>query len=119
MRKGIVFFPFFLLLSCLFGAEDQSRTGILIDTLCGETSAHNSEKVAHHTVACSLVENCRDSGFGIVVEKTFLKFDERGDKLALGVLEQTPIKKKLEVRVWGDFDFEGETVRVIKLEAQP
>ncbi len=109
----------FVLFSAGLIAGEQNRSGILMDTLCGETSAHNSEKVAHHTVACSLMKSCKASGFGMVSEQTFLKFDDGGDKLALERLEETSLKRKLRVRVWGDFDFERGTVRVSRLEPVP
>ncbi len=114
--KTILLVSLLLLLTALLGAGDRNHTGILIDTLCGETAAHNSEKVAHHTVACSLMENCQASGFGIVFDRVFFKFDERGDELALELLKKTALKRRLAVRVWGDFDFQEETVRVSRLE---
>ncbi len=118
MQKRIAAVAFVLASAVLIGQE-QSRSGVLIDTLCGETSAHNFEKVAHHTVTCSLMKNCKASGFGMVVEKMFLKFDDEGDRLALELLEETSLKRKIRVEVWGDFDFEQERVRVSRLEPLP
>ena len=97
-------------------AGETTRSGVLIDTLCGETSAHNAEKVEDHTVACSLMKNCQASGFGLVVDATFFKFDGRGDDLALALLEKTSQRRKLRIAVTGLFDTQGDTVLVKSLE---
>lgn len=52
-------------------------------------------------------------------EPAFLKFDNGSDKLSLKLLEETSLKRKLRVRVWGNFDFEQEPVRVSRLVPVP
>jgi len=96
-------------------AENETKVGILIDTLCGETSAHNPEKVADHTVSCSLMRNCKLSGFGLVVDPIFFKFDTQGDEMALNLLESSQKRRNVEVKVTGIFNPQEGTVLVGKL----
>lgn len=96
-------------------AENKTKVGVLIDTLCGETSAHNPEKVEDHTVSCSLMKNCKSSGFGLVVDPIFFKFDIRGDEMALTLLERSQKRRNVKVKVTGIFNPQEGTVLVEKL----
>lgn len=116
MRSGqtllLLFFMFFGVSSLT--AADTVKIGILIDAMCGEMSARNAEKSAAHKVSCSLMPNCSESGFGIVADGRFYKFDEGGDQAALDIFENTKKTENLTVKVTGDFL--DDSVQVSKLE---
>ncbi|MDA2929394.1 hypothetical protein MYX84_05505 [Acidobacteria bacterium AH-259-O06] len=114
MKQTCVVSAIFLLSATMIFAGEAKKTGILIDAMCGEMSAANAEKVANHKVACALMPNCQESGFGIVLEGKFLKFDQAGDEKALQLLKNTKKTDKMKVEVTGDF--EGDTVKVSKIE---
>lgn len=91
-----------------------TKTGILIDVMCGEVAAFNLEKAASHKVSCSVSLNCRESGFGIITQGKFYPFDQMGNQKALNLLKGTRKKSHVKVEVTGDLD--GDTVRVSKLQ---
>ena len=64
--------------------------GYLADMMCGKRLAKDEKKAAKHTVECALEESCAESGYGLIYEGAFHKFDANGDKLA------TEWLKKLE-----------------------
>ena len=91
-----------------------TKTGILIDVMCGEVAALNLEKAASHKVFCSLSLNCRESGFGIITDGKFYSFDQIGNQEALKLLKGTRKKSHVKVEITGDLD--GDTVRVSKIQ---
>lgn len=80
----------------------------LIDTMC---KAKFEGKTDEHTTACAL--QCAKGGYGIVVGKSYLPFDEKGNGLALEALKATKRKDSLRVTVEGTV--ENGTLRVTKL----
>lgn len=94
----------------------EAKTGVLIDAMCGEKVAANAEKVANHKVSCARMDNCKESGYGIVVEGKFLKFDAAGDEKAWAVLEKTSKSNDLKVKVTGAL--EGDTLKVSSIEEE-
>ncbi len=84
-------------------AGPDTRTGVLMDAACGARVAANVEKAAKHTVACALMESCKASGFGLVLEGRFLKFDPAGDEEAVKLLENAKVRENFRVEVTGEF----------------
>ena len=74
-----------------------------MDAACGARVAANAEKTAKHTVACALMESCKASGFGVILEGRFLKFDPEGDEQAVTLLENAKVRENFHVEVTGKF----------------
>ena len=105
--KQVFIVSVLLFLSVTVLTAADTKTGVLLDVMCGEMSAGNAEKVGEHKVACALMPNCQASGFGIVVGSEFLELDETGNEKALQILKNTKQKNSLKVEVSGDFS-EGQ-----------
>jgi hypothetical protein len=95
-------------------AGNATKTGVLLDAMCGEKIAGDSAKTAKQTVACATSASCKASGYGIAADGKFYKFDEAGDQQASEVLEKTKKKSNVTVKVTGDFS--GTPVQVASLE---
>jgi hypothetical protein len=80
----------------------------IIDSMCRE---RYEGKTDEHTTTCAL--QCAKGGYGIVVGKAYLPFDEKGNELALEALKSTKRKDSLRVTVEGKV--ENGTLRVAKL----
>ncbi|MGH9341303.1 MAG: hypothetical protein ACRD1R_17320 [Acidobacteriota bacterium] len=113
MKQALILLVAVLVFGSLLAGE-ATKTGIVVDVMCGETSAGNLEKAANHTVECSMMENCRDSGFGMVASGQFFKFDDAGNTKAIALLEKTEKEKNVTVQVTGEF--EDDTVKVTAIE---
>ena len=100
--------------STLVPAGPDTRTGVLMDAACGARVAANVEKAAKHTVACALMESCKASGFGLVLEGRFLKFDPAGDEQALKLLEAAKVRENFRVEVTGEFAEDDVKVSAMK-----
>ena len=80
----------------------------MIDTLCSGKFENPDE----HTVACAL--QCAKGGYGIVDAKgTFIRFDEKGDELAVAALRKAKGKDHIRVTVKGEL--RGEVLHVESL----
>ena len=95
----------FLILSSSLLAHDR-KMGVLIDASCGKRLAGSPGHVKSHQVACLLKEECASTGYGVVVDGKFYKFDEMGDKLAAVILKSTDRQSNVRVRVDAHFDSE-------------
>ena len=71
-------------------------------------------KAAKHTTSCALEESCMESGFGLISEGMWYKFDDAGDKQALAWLKKTDKKNDLMVEVSGTHD--GDIIMVASLK---
>ena len=114
MEKTLGVLAIMLLSTNLTFAVDTTKTGILLDAMCGEMSASNTDELASHKVLCALMPNCQESGFGIVVEGKFLKFGEAGDEKALAFLKSTQKKSAVKIAVTGEFSGDNVKVATIK-----
>ena len=92
-----------MILSSSVLAHDR-KVGILIDATCGKRLAKSPDEAKAHLVSCCLKESCAKSGFGVIVDGKFYKFDNMGDKLAAAILEGTGRKSGVRVRVDAHFD---------------
>jgi hypothetical protein len=73
-------------------------TGFVVDVMCAKGL---DVKDREHTVSCSLMPKCTESGFAVVAKDNLYKLDENGNKLALAILKETKTKKGLAVAVVG------------------
>ncbi len=93
-----------MLMMCVAVFAHEQKVGLLIDAECGKRLADSPEKAAAHQVSCSLKEECAKTGYGVIVDGKFYKFDKMGNKLATLILKTTQKKAGLRVRVDGHFD---------------
>jgi len=100
--------------------KDAVYKGYLVDKMCatGFTKSGDvkkaTEKAKKHTKDCALEENCKASGYGLIIGAKFHKFNDAGDKLALDYLTKTKRENNIFVGVKGTMD--GDTINVISLK---
>ena len=103
--------------------SDKGYTGYADDKMCALGMVKTGPKVARekamkHTNACALEDDCAASGYGLVRDGQYFKFDEKGDKLADEYLQKTKKKRELLVDVKGTL--EGEAINVAAIaDAKP
>ena len=68
-----------------------------VDCSAEQSKLDNPDK---HSRGCAL--KCADSGYGIIVDKKFVKFDAKGSELAKAALDKSDKKDHLRVTVDGD-----------------
>jgi hypothetical protein len=95
--------------------SSHSMTGYLVDKMCGQKmirldEARATEKAMKHTKECALEDMCKEDGYGLILNGKFIKFDEKGDKLALAYFEQSKKEKNFLVDVSGSMD--GDVMKV-------
>jgi hypothetical protein len=94
----------FLILACTLALAVSAfaetwKNAPLVDGLCGSNTKNNPDK---HTAACT--KHCsRTGGVGILTaDGTFLKFDAKGQKTALDLLEKSGKKDHIRADVNGE-----------------
>lgn len=97
----------------------HTMTGYLIDKMCGVKMAKlDAEKAEQkgmkHSKDCALEDACKESGFGILSQGKFTKFDENGDKMAADYLNNSKKEKEFLVDVRGSMDGDLMKVESIK-----
>jgi hypothetical protein len=101
-------------------SSEKSYKGFLADKMCGTGFTKSgdakkaSEKAKKHTKDCALEDNCKASGYGLVIGAKFHKFNDAGDKLALEYLNKTKRESNLMVEVKGTMD--GDNINVASLK---
>jgi hypothetical protein len=88
-------------------------TGHLIDQMCGG-EIKDAAKAKKHTKECALMDHCAQSGFGVLVDGKFVKFDADGSSKAKAFLEKSSKKKDIQVTVEGTQDGDLLTLSSIK-----
>jgi hypothetical protein len=117
---AMVFASFALLAQESSGAKETSFKGFLADKMCASGFIKSGDpkiaaaKAKKHTKDCALEDNCKASGFGLVIGAKFYKFDDAGDKLALDYLTKTKKTNNLWVEVKGTADGENINVASVK-----
>lgn len=102
------------------GTAEKTYKGFLADKMCGSGFTKTgdaktaSAKAKKHTKDCALEENCKASGYGLIIGGKFHKFDDAGDKLALEYLNKTKRENNLVVKVKGTMD--GDMINVASLK---
>jgi hypothetical protein len=69
----------------------------IVDAGCAKKVVDDPDK---HPRACML--DCADSGFGVVSEGKFVKFDAKGDELAIEALNASDKKNGIRADVTGE-----------------
>ncbi|HTP80162.1 MAG TPA: hypothetical protein VMM57_07140 [Bacteroidota bacterium] len=93
--------------------------GYLVDMMCGKRMGNgdvekSNAKAAKHTTKCALDDACAESGYGLVYDGKWSKFDDAGDKLAAAWLAKTTLKDNLLVDVTCTMDGDMMKVSAIK-----
>jgi hypothetical protein len=116
MKRIILSLTFALLAMASFSlfaqgksAKTDSNTtikGYLMDDMCATMAVSKGpkiamEKAAKHSRSCALEDDCQASGFGVMSEGKFIKFNEKGDKDALALLKKTKTQNHIMVEVMG------------------
>ncbi len=112
MKRPLVILIVSTLFFLFLLAHGEEKTGILIDAKCGANLADQPSKAQAHPVSCAL--DSKDSGFGIIADEKFFRFDDFGNKQALLLLKATQKESNLKVRVGGHF--EGNLIKVSEIE---
>ena len=95
----------------LFAAEAKSFQNVsLVDLNCSKKAAVASDPDSH-TRDCALM--CAKSGYGVMVDGKYYKFDAAGSAKALAALKASSKKDHLRVNVSGQLD--GDTLTVESL----
>ncbi|MGA7160139.1 MAG: hypothetical protein WBZ48_04000 [Bacteroidota bacterium] len=125
-RSISIFLSLFLLASIsLFAQEKMEKAtshtmkGYLVDRMCATGMAKKAPdeamaKAAKHTKSCALEESCQESGFGLMSDGMWYKFDDNGDKQALALLQKTEKKNEIMVAVTGTHD--GDVFKVTSIK---
>jgi hypothetical protein len=92
----------------------QTLSGTLADKMCAKRLKGDATKLASHTKMCMTEEMCATSGYGIVVDGVFYKFDKKGDQLATTLLSKTTKASDIRVEVTGTVN--GTTIKVTSLK---
>jgi hypothetical protein len=86
----------------------------VIDNACAAGHAGDPaasvEKVKKHPSACALMPGCSKSGYSILADGKFYKFDEEGNKKVMRLYKASKSRAGLSVNVEGTL--EGDTIRV-------
>ncbi len=87
-------------------AKGTTLHGYVVDQMCAKNMAKKSnpmEMAAKHTKECALEEACAASGFGLFYDNgKWVKFDEKGDKLAKTMIENSKKEKDIMADVTGE-----------------
>ena len=98
-------------------AQGAAVTGTLMDIAC---SSHHSTEAGYtesHDKKCLLMDACIKSGYSLVTaDKKVLKFDAKGNDLALALIKKTDHDKDWKVSVDGKVT--GETIAVSAIKMQ-
>jgi hypothetical protein len=91
-------------LGLLQSAEPEQETeyvGILLPKLCAARFPELLPHAGEHSLACAVYPHCYESGYGIVMEDKFYRFDERGDDLARRIVVTLHAQQDVQVVVRG------------------
>ena len=120
MRTIAVLFA--LITVSAIGLSQQDTTswkGYLADQMCAfRWRGALAEKYAErHATSCNFDKECMASGYGIMVDGTFIKLTEASNPKAIAALQATKTKKGVFVEVTGTMvDGKIEAARVDEME---
>jgi hypothetical protein len=86
--------------------EPINTTGVLLDVMCSKGATQ--ESAAKHTRDCALMEHCVTSGYGVVIDGKFHKFDAEGNKQAEAIFRSTKKTSNITALVEGTLQHEGD-----------
>jgi len=116
---ALVFATFTLMAQSSQEKKETTFKGYLADKMCGSGFTKTGDaktataKAKKHTTECALADNCKASGYGLVIGGTYHKFDAAGDKLAVDYLTTTKKESNLWVEVKGSAD--GDNIIVASI----
>jgi hypothetical protein len=93
----------------------ETIEGILMDNMCsGMVQKKGYDAAKGHTKECALMDNCKASGFAVVTpDGKVIKFDAKGNEMAVKALEATSKKDNLTIKVDGKVS--GDSIAVTSL----
>lgn len=107
----------FLGLSMSGAAQGQPLRGTLMDNACSSHHATEAGYTESHDKKCLLMDACVKSGYSLVTaDKKVLKFDAKGNDLALALIKKENHDKNWKVAVDGTVT--GDTIAVSSIALQ-
>jgi hypothetical protein len=98
-------------------AQTQPIRGTLMDIACSSHHATEAGYTESHDKKCLLMDGCVKSGYSLVTaDKKVLKFDAKGNELALSFIKNTNRDKDWKVAV--DGAVKGDTIAVTNIRLQ-
>ena len=98
-------------------AQGAAVTGTLMDIACSSHHATEAGYTESHDKKCLLMDACIKSGYSLVTaDKKVLKFDAKGNDLALALIKKTDHDKDWKVSVDGKVT--GDTIAVSAIKMQ-
>ena len=98
-------------------AQGQTVNGTLMDVACSSHHASEAGYTESHDKKCLLMASCVKSGYSLVTaDKKVLKFDAKGNELALDLIKKTDREKNWTVAVDGTLS--GDTIAVASIKVQ-
>ena len=107
----------FLSLLLTGAAQAQPTKGTLMDIACSSHHAAEAGYTESHDKKCLLQDACVKSGYSLVTaDKKVLKFDAKGNTMALDLIKKTDHDKDWKVAVSGTVSGDMITVKDITLQ---
>ena len=98
-------------------AQGQTMKGHLMDIACSSHHATEAGYTESHDKKCLLMDACVKSGYSLVTaDKKVLKFDAKGNEMALALIKKTDHDKDWKVSVMGTVT--GDMIAVSDLKMQ-
>ena len=98
-------------------AQSAPLKGTLMDIACSSHHAAEAGYTETHDKKCLLQDGCVKSGYSLVTpDKKVLKFDAKGNDLALALIKSSDHDKDWKVSVDGKVT--GDTIAVSSIELQ-
>ena len=98
-------------------AKTSTLKGYVVDQMCAQKMAAKDnamEKAEGHTKACALNDQCAGSGYGILSDGKYYKFDEKGSAKAKEMIEKSKREKALYFEAKGTVEEGSITVTSLK-----
>jgi len=98
-------------------AQAQTLKGHLMDIACSSHHATEAGYAEKHDKKCLLMDACVKSGYSLVTaDKKVLKFDAKGNQLAIDLIKKTDRDKDWTVAVNGTVS--ADTIAVTSIQLQ-
>lgn len=98
-------------------AQAQDLKGHLVDVACSSHHASEAGYAENHDKKCLLMDGCVKSGYSLVTsDKKVLKFDAKGNEIALDLIKKTDRDKDWTIAVNGTVS--GDTIAVSSIRVQ-
>jgi len=92
------------------------KSGTLVDVICS-SEVKTQADADKHTRDCALMGDCVKSGYGIVIDGVFHKFDAVGNRQAEAIFRNSKKTDHITATVDGTLQHEGD-ITVTKLTAE-